>query len=229
MSGALPLARKIEIRTLMYRGMVTLVLLLTACAQTSDRATVPPVGEEVSSRPATTVSNANSVPTTVEVAIAIDTAPPSTQVAPVMPPAPAETTPQIIKTQTTSAPTGPPTTVAVEITPLSEAEAMFTWNSYLAETTSGDYQAAWSNLTPRYQEKYLGYDNFVRFWNTVDGAGVYSFSSRSIPNGITLELHAWYGRRADGTTSNEHVDVDVFKDAITGQIVIDDYRYLGRD
>lgn len=213
----------------MYRGMVTLVLLLTACAQTSDRATVPPVGEEVSSRPATTVSNANSVPTTVEVAIAIDTAPPSTQVAPVMPPAPAETTPQIIKTQTTSAPTGPPTTVAVEITPLSEAEAMFTWNSYLAETTSGDYQAAWSNLTPRYQEKYLGYDNFVRFWNTVDGAGVYSFSSRSIPNGITLELHAWYGRRADGTTSNEHVDVDVFKDAITGQIVIDDYRYLGRD
>ena len=213
----------------MYRFMVAAALLLTSCAQASDRATLPPASVPVNEFPETTVSNIGSTSSVVEVTIATDPTPLSIQTVPPTPAAPVDTTPVVIETPTTSASTEPPTTAPAPVTPLSQAEAMFTWSSYLAETTSGDYNSAWSNLTPRYQNKYLGFDNFVRFWNTVDGAGVYSFSSSSIPNGITLELHAWYGRRADGTISNEHVDVDVLKDAITGLIVIDDYRYLGRD
>lgn len=147
------------------------------------------------------------------------TQPPTTQ-PPTKPPATAPSTSQV--------PLTTPATLAPGITPLTENEAIFAWETYLGEAAARDYSTAWNNLSQQYQIKYLGFDNFNRFWETVQGAGVRSYSVVStLPNGLTLELHVWYGRRKDSTVSNEVVDVDVIKDMATGIILIDDYRYLG--
>lgn len=150
---------------------------------------------------------------------------------------PPTTTTTTLTTTTTTSPTAsstsqvPLTTLATlppEITPLTEDEAISAWETYLGEAAARDYSTAWTNLSQQYQIKYLGYDNFRRFWDTVQGAGVRSYSVVStLPNGLTLELHVWYGRRKDNTVSNEIVDVDVIKDMATGTVLIDDYRYLG--
>lgn len=124
---------------------------------------------------------------------------------------------------TTTPPTTPPPIALV-----SYDEAVNAFSDYLYLAAGRSYEAAWADLTPRYQVKYLGYDNFVRFWETVDGAGVVS----SIPvaqlmnGGYTIRLQLWFGRRVDGTTSNEIVEVDLIRDPVTGAVVIDDYRYI---
>ena len=144
------------------------------------------------------------------------------------PTTPPPTTPPATAPSTSQVPLTTPATLPPEITPLTEDEAIFAWETYLGEAAARDYSTAWNNLSQQYQIKYLGYDNFKRFWETVQGAGVRSYTVvSSVPNGLTLELHVWYGRRKDSTVSNEVVNVDVIKDMATGTILIDDYRYLG--
>lgn len=144
------------------------------------------------------------------------------------PTTPPPTTPTATAPSTTQVPLTTPAALPPEITPLTEDEAIFAWQTYLGEAAARDYSTAWNNLSQQYQIKYLGYDNFKRFWETVQGAGVRSYSVVSnLSNGLTLEMHVWYGRRKDSTVSNEVVDVDVIKDMATGIILIDDYRYLG--
>ena len=102
-------------------------------------------------------------------------------------------------------------------------------NDYLADAAARRYDAAWARLTPRYQEKYLGYDNFVRFWESVDGAGVREATDiGSTATTRTLSVRVWFGRRDDGTISNEVVDVDLITGP-GGAVMIDDYRYVRND
>jgi len=111
--------------------------------------------------------------------------------------------------------------------PLTQADATNFFQSYLGLTTTGQYTQAWAVLTPRYQVKYLGFQNFVNFWNTVNGAGIRDATSiASGPGTQTLHMHLWYGKRKNGAIVNEIDDVDFIRDA-TGQILISDYRYLG--
>ena len=122
----------------------------------------------------------------------------------------------------------PPATTAPAIDPLEADAAAAFFTEFLSVAAQRDYASAWSMLTPRYQEKYLGYDNFVRFWETVDGAGVREWQSiGTVPAGQTVRMWLWFGRRADGTVSNEIVEVDITQDSVTAVVLIDDYRYQG--
>ena len=80
-------------------------------------------------------------------------------------------------------------------------------------------------LAARYGDKYGGYGDFVSFWERVDGAGsrgcsvIGSASARQ-----SLRCRVWYGRRGEGTVSNEVIEVDLV--LVGGSILIDDYRFL---
>ena len=101
--------------------------------------------------------------------------------------------------------------------------------SYISDATARRYDIAWAQLTPRYQEKYRGYDTFVRFWETVEGGDVRSTQSiGSTATTQTLAARVWFGRRDDGTISNELVDID-FVTGPGGAVFIDDYRFVGND
>jgi eukaryotic-like serine/threonine-protein kinase len=176
---------------------------ITAPAKTA-AATVPVTAAQLPS-----ATRAAEIPTTVVVA------PPVTS-AQTIPPAP------------TNPPTVPPTVPRPTFAPLTADEATQAFSNYLAIGASGDFQTAWSMLTPRYQAKYLGFDHFVKFWATVQGAGMRNSQSiGTVPNGQSLRMSVWYGRRKDGTVSNEIVDADLIKDNQTGATLIDDYRPIG--
>ncbi|MEO6122664.1 MAG: hypothetical protein ABIR32_03070 [Ilumatobacteraceae bacterium] len=124
--------------------------------------------------------------------------------------------------------TTPPSTAPSTPTELTQDQAIATFQTYFELVASRVYPDAWSMLTPRYQAKYLGYDNFVRFWETVEGTDIREAASIvANPGAQTLHCKVSFGRRVDGTTSNEIVDVDFRRDPLTGSILIDDYRYLG--
>jgi hypothetical protein len=144
---------------------------------------------------------------------------------------PVETAAPAVITPTSPPPTAPPPTAAPIVAaaaPTADA-AVQLMNDYFADAAERRYDAAWARLTTRYQEKYLGYDNFVRFWESVDGAGVREATDiGSTATTRTLSLRVWFGRRDDGTISNEVVDVDLITGP-AGVVMIDDYRYVRND
>jgi len=186
-------------------------------------------------RPESTASDRTVEPTTASSAVA--------EISPVQSASPVPSTlPAKVPLTTLAVPTAPPTTQApTTLVPITEAPAPPTvtaptsaaatelMNVYLADAAARRYDAAWARLTQRYKDKYLGYDNLVRFWDTVEGAGIREATEiGSTSSTRTLSLRVWFGRLEDGTISNEVVDVD-FVTGTSGVVLIDDYRYVRND
>lgn len=198
--------------TSLARATTTRAPTQTTAVETTT--TVPPTTTRATTTTAATTAPPSTTTTTPT------TTPPTTVASTTVP---ATTTPPPPPPTTTPAPatTNPPVAVAFD-----SAVAAATFDRYLAATAERRYDEAWSMLSGPYQVKYLGYENFVDFWETVDGAGVFRTDViRESPNLVTLELEIWFGRRKDGTRSDELVEVDLGPDA-SGRIVVHDYRYI---
>lgn len=172
---------------------------------------------------ATVTSTTVAITLPATVAPTLATLPVVTVPAPTQPPAtlPPATVPPV---------TAPPATAPPLVTTpplLSESAATTALARYLDTAIAGSYPEAFAMATPKYQEKYGGYDLFVTFWKTVNAAGVRSCSSiYSNEIGQTLHCYLWFRRVRDGGISNEIVDVDVVIDRATSIVRIDDYRNL---
>jgi serine/threonine protein kinase len=128
-------------------------------------------------------------------------------------------------TTTLLAATVPPTTVLIVV---NEQSAVSHFTEYLAVAADRQYPEAWAMLSTPYQGKYRGYDKFVDFWETVDGAGIYTIETTFVSDSVvTLRCEVWFGKRVDGTLSNELIEVDLVPDQTTGLIIVGDYRFIG--
>lgn len=82
------------------------------------------------------------------------------------------------------------------------AEGMTTFvESYLSTVTS-DPQAAWTQLTPAFQEASGNFGQYQRFWRTIDSARV--VSAEADPDNGTVTYQVEYDR-ADGSSASDEV------------------------
>ena len=80
--------------------------------------------------------------------------------------------------------------------------------------------------TARYQAKYVSYDRFVRFWDTVEFAGIDATHGLGVTDAgsALLQADVWF-KGFSATTSKESVRIEVL--SADGMLMLDDYVFLG--
>lgn len=107
------------------------------------------------------------------------------------------------------------------------AEASDALRRYFLAAGARRYGEAWAMLDAAYQRKYGGFEAFTGFWERIETVGIDGTRevAASSDGVTTLRADVWFALRA-GNRSAEVVEVDVRRTG--GELMITDYRYVGR-
>ncbi|MEY2583136.1 MAG: hypothetical protein QOE09_2985 [Ilumatobacteraceae bacterium] len=124
---------------------------------------------------------------------------------------------------------------------VTESTGLDTLTTYLQSAVTGQLEDAWKMFTVLYQGLgddedggvgvgFSDYDDFVSFWEMLDGAGIESLvSSEPREDGARrLLANVWYGGSANLPRQDELVEVDVIVDD-DGDYLIDRYFIIEPD
>ena len=134
-------------------------------------------------------------------------------------PAPSTTSPPVTLTPPTTAPSTTTTTTTEPSGPVTEADLRKAVVDYYDTVDSGDLEAGYALLSPRFQAA-QPYDGYVAFWQ-----GIESIEVRGRPEAdaatLTVVARLRYVRASDGSTSDEDRRL-TFVTAEDGTLLIDD-------
>ena len=146
--------------------------------------------------------------------------------------APPTTKPPVVAAVTATLSTEQPTAPTEQLptdyqsTAVSADEAASFLRAYFLTAGARDYPRAWAMCTARYQAKYVSYDRFVRFWDTVEFAGIDATHGLGVTDAgsALLQADVWF-KGFSATTSKESVRIEVL--SADGMLMLDDYVFLG--